>query len=140
MNDRSSPNWHGLSQHRKQAANWCCEQCGKRCRLPQESLEAFIHRTRYDAAAVKAHPRRWTLTTANLDPDLQNPKAQLTALCGSCRRAYDNRCRCRLRYLKREQQGQMTLADIVVPLRGQQLALGELGLPYELVNALPRRR
>ena len=137
MDDRTP---RELSQHKKQAANWCCEQCGKRCRLPQESLEAFILRSGYDAEAVKAHPRRWLLITTQLAPDLHHSEARLSALCGSCRRAYDNRCRGRLRYLKREQQGQMTLADIVVPLRGQQLALEELGVPYELVNAPLRCR
>lgn len=140
MDDRYPSNWHKVSLGKKQAANWRCEHCGKRCRLPQESLEAFILRTRYDAVAVKSHPRRWILTTASLDHDPHNPDARLAALCVSCRWVHDNRCMDRIRRIKREQQGQMTLADIVVPLRGQQLALGDLGLPYELVNPIVKRR
>lgn len=140
MDERYPDNWGKISQGKKQAANWRCEACGKVCRWPKESLEAFIGRSQYDAATVRQHPRRWILTTAHLDHDPENPKARLAALCVSCHRAYDNRHMATIRRRKREHHGQMTLADIAVPLRGQQLALGNLGDPYDVGNPLPKQR
>lgn len=139
MDEHYPINWNEIAQGNKQAANWNCQFCGRQCRLPGESLEAFITRTNYDGPAVKGHPRRWILTTAHLDHDPGNPKARLAALCVPCHRAYDNRHMGTIKRLKRERYGQMTLADIDIPLWGQQLALGDLTQPYNIVNRVSSR-
>jgi hypothetical protein len=132
------PHWKQLSRQAKEAVNWCCQTCGKHCRLPGEALPDYIARTGYDREAVKAHPRRWRLTVAHLNHDPENPQADLAVLCVPCHRHYDNRQMPRIKHLNRERQGQLSLAQAPpAALEGTQLALADIAIPYEIANPQP---
>ncbi len=37
-------NWDELARQIKTEANWCCTECGRLCRPPGESFDAFLKR------------------------------------------------------------------------------------------------
>ncbi|NJN59397.1 MAG: HNH endonuclease [Leptolyngbyaceae cyanobacterium SL_5_9] len=103
--------WEAISFRVKTEANWCCEECGKRCRRPGEDLLQFFERLNYfPLEDLFEHPQRWTLTVAHLDHQPQNcDRTNLKALCAPCHCRYDLKQMARKRRLKLERQGQLTL-------------------------------
>ncbi|MEN8444051.1 MAG: hypothetical protein ABG776_03445 [Cyanobacteria bacterium J06555_13] len=133
---RYPQNWKQRSLECRDSANWTCQHCHKHCRRPQESLEAFIVRTGYPSAQVKAHPRRWSAQAAHINHDRENPDAELIALCLPCHRRYDNPQMAKIKRLERERDGQLSLENLPPEkLSGYQLPLdNSLSEPYGLAN------
>jgi 5-methylcytosine-specific restriction endonuclease McrA len=114
--------WDAISNQVRADAQWRCQQCGRPCRLPQETLAEFVTRiqgvshpdldwqTPAVAQVIADKPQRWTLTTAHLD---QNPKNNnrdnLRALCAPCHLEFDRPHRQGNAYRKRERRGQLPL-------------------------------
>lgn len=73
------PDWDAISFEIKQAANWTCQKCGKKCLEPHEVSEAH-----------KKDIRQWaiyTLTVHHLDHVPMNcDRKNLIALCSVCHR------------------------------------------------------
>lgn len=126
--ERHPDDWSTISLGIKAAANWCCQNCGRPCRMPGERLEDFADR-------ISAHPswidellkevtdeesgehafvpicyQQFTLTTAHLNQNpADNSPHNLTALCAPCHLNHDRPYRNQNRMSKRERQGQMTI-------------------------------
>ncbi|MGD1854285.1 MAG: hypothetical protein ACFB2W_08530 [Leptolyngbyaceae cyanobacterium] len=135
----------------KQAANWQCRTCGRRCRRSDEPVDDFSARVGLDLEEITAHPRRWLLHVTRLSGSAVRakdsflaPKGTTVVLCGSCHRTHHNyQRRQRQRQQQRQQQeriGQLTLSDIRLPLTGLQLSLSEWVTPYEIVNPQTSRK
>lgn len=98
--------WPAIALAVKQRADWCCQECGRRCQRPDESPEHFQRRI------GKAKPRQYLLTVAHLDQDPTNCSGDnLKALCTVCHLRYDRQFRARQRALKREWFGQLNLME-----------------------------
>lgn len=66
--------WEAIALRVKDAADWTCQHCGKRCRRPSEPFDT--------------HKR--TLTVAHLDHNPSNvADDNLLALCAPCHLRYD---------------------------------------------------
>lgn len=95
-------NWEEIAWGVKEAVNWTCQECGKRCRRPYEPFDT--------------HKR--TLTVAHLDHTPQNCEPDnLKALCAPChlrndapRKGQDRR---RKRREALESAGQMVVFTLV---------------------------
>jgi hypothetical protein len=119
MNRADYPdNWEAIALSVKTAANWTCENCGRPCRRPGESVGALIERVEQDHSHwapelwVSMELRkltRFTLTTAHPNHDPENPNAELRAWCAPCHCRYDLRAMPTKRRLKRERLGQLNL-------------------------------
>lgn len=110
--DRYPANWPEIAHAIKQAANWHCQSCGRRCRQPGQDWQAFILLAKIDAIAA-TKPQRHTLTVAHLDQDPgNNDPANLRALCAPCHLNYDRPFLPHNRQAKRERQGQQTIYQI----------------------------
>jgi hypothetical protein len=105
-------NWHEIALQVKTEANWKCEECGRECKKPSESLADFIDRIvpkvhctdSYDLLAeISAKPTRFILTTAHLDHVPENvARSNLKALCSVCHCRYDLKAMPHKKMLKRE--------------------------------------
>ena len=131
-------NWDEIARQVKEESDWCCEQCGRPCREPGESIDDFEERLdgdlRYmsegsplrwiddlyesvfsEADGFEADvmkPQRFTLTVAHLDHQPENcDRANLKALCAPCHCRYDLSQMARKKQLKAERLGQLTLLD-----------------------------
>ena len=104
-------NWEEIALKIKQGANWICEECGKPCRKPGETVEALWNRLfemsdlrwldelcgrdlsiiylRREYEAANRYPQRFTLTVSHTNHDPWNPDAELRALCTPCHCRYD---------------------------------------------------
>lgn len=115
-------NWEAIAQQVKDEAGWRCEQCGRVCRRPRESLPDFCQRiegvshpdldwvNQTAIATILDKPQRWTLTVAHLDHIPQNSeRSNLKALCAPCHCRYDLSQMARKKFLKREREGQLSL-------------------------------
>ena len=118
-------NWDEIALEVKRNAGWDCEHCGRPCRRPYETVEAFIERIdrfhpgwdlweQEDTAefGVVDVPKvgRFVLTVAHLNHLPSDCRAEnLKALCSVCHLRYDARQIMTKRRLKRERQGQLTL-------------------------------
>lgn len=90
-------NWDAIAFAIKESANWKCVCCGKPCRRPKESLDAFYSRlenTPYGAHVplAQAKPGAYVLTVAHLnhkpsDCGIDN----LRAYCSVCHLNYDKK-------------------------------------------------
>lgn len=96
------PDWEQIALRVKEAAGWVCVQCGRPCRRPGETIQAFCERLMLDAyendeeglalpyvegeiiPEAKAYPQRFTLTCHHPDHDKSNPNARLEVLCSGC--------------------------------------------------------
>lgn len=110
--ERYPDNWSVIAYGVKQQADWHCQGCGRACRRPHESLSTFITRVlgETDAAAIMAHPQRWTLTVAHLDQDpSNNAPHNLRALCTGCHLNHDRPFQSMNHYAKLERHGQFNL-------------------------------
>jgi hypothetical protein len=90
--DRYPLNWDKTALLVKRAADWTCEACGRPCRQPGEDWLNFLLRQPWtvgEAIAAARHPRQYTLTTAHINHDPENPDAELRAWCAPCHLRYD---------------------------------------------------
>lgn len=119
---RYPTNWGAIAMEVKNRAGWKCQQCGRPCRRPGESLFLFVNRMEgedwpeLDWANHRApsqicdNPQRFTLTVAHLDQDPgNNAPSNLKALCSGCHLRYDAPYRKANSQTKRERAGQLTL-------------------------------
>lgn len=122
--DRYPENWEEIALKVKEQADWCCQDCGRKCRKPGESLFDFIDRLvggnwRDNCelwSTVADHPQRWTLTTAHLDQNPgNNAPGNLKALCAPCHLRHDRPFRQLNRRLKSERRGQLNLFALTPP-------------------------
>ncbi len=126
-------NWDEIALAIKTEANWCCTECGRPCRQPGESFDAFLKRCwspslemQYPSYEMDGEQRvskagRFKLTVAHLDHDPGNcDRNNLKALCAPCHGTYDLKQMGRKRVLKAERNGQLRIDDA---LNGAQLAL-----------------
>lgn len=114
-------NWEQMAFEIKQAANWTCEECGRPCIRPGESMVKFAQRVAdemplwlvFDPAN---HPRRFLLSVAHLDHLPQNSdRANLKAWCCPCHCRYDLAQMSRKKRLKAEREGQLSMLPGAVP-------------------------
>ena len=137
-------NWDELALAIKTEANWCCTECGRPCRQPGESFDAFLKRCWTPSLELRfptyevvygqkvSKAGRFTLTVAHLDHEPQNcDRTNLKALCAPCHGTYDLKQMGRKRVLKAERHGQLRIDDA---LNGMQLALLPEVSPYHIVN------
>jgi hypothetical protein len=73
------PDWDAIAFSIKEAANWTCQKCHKKCLEPHQVFEAY-----------KSDRRQWaiyTLTVHHLDHNPPNcDRKNLIALCSVCHR------------------------------------------------------
>jgi hypothetical protein len=98
----------------KTEADWCCEECGKRCRRPGEDLVQFCQRLNcLPLGDIVEHPQRWTLTVAHLNHRPENcDRSNLKALCVPCHARYDLRAMALKKRLKLERGGQLRIEGL----------------------------
>ncbi len=112
---RYPEDWDIIALGVKDDADWCCEQCRRPCRRPNESVEdlfkrILVWRPDFKPAEYHAAPRRWLLTVAHLDQRPENCEQEnLKALCVVCHLRHDRKFRSKQRHLKREWFGQLRL-------------------------------
>lgn len=87
--------WNVTSFIVRESAKWKCEFCEKECRRPGEPF----------------YSHKYTLTTAHIDHDPENPNARLLALCAPCHRKYDAKNREKINQNRWEASGQMKLFE-----------------------------
>ena len=104
-------NWNEIAHCIKVRVGWTCEECGKPCRQPLETVSELIDRLKclpslrwlnelfdlpgedwhlyseYQDGTMKA--QRFTLTVSHTNHDPWNPDAELRALCAPCHCRYD---------------------------------------------------
>jgi hypothetical protein len=117
--------WDAIALAIKTEVAWACEECGRPCRHPGESVEALLNRLYGTAWAQDLyevvddpveglvsipHPQRFCLTVAHLDHHPEHcDRANLRAWCAPCHCRYDLRAMDTKRRLKSERAGQLTL-------------------------------
>lgn len=121
-------NWDELARSIKDAANWQCENCGRPCRKPGETLSDFEERIAENFAepwgddlyenvedeefgfVPVLRDRRFVLTVAHLNhrPEDCRPE-NLRAWCNPCHGRYDLAATPLKKRLKAERNGQLTL-------------------------------
>lgn len=118
---RYPENWDALSHRIKEAANWSCQNCGKPCLRPGESVEELSNRLSLkwqklfyevieDEMIAIPQKSRFILTTAHLDQNpANNAPENLRALCAPCHLEHDRPFLAHNRYRKRERRGQLSL-------------------------------
>lgn len=125
-------NWEQIAHDVKQAANWHCEECGRPCRKPGESLQAMKERVQWNGVIEECwpsfelewqqrevfalyevpKPTRFVLTVAHLNHNPEDCRREnLKALCSVCHLKYDNTesSRFRKQQVKAERAGQLLL-------------------------------
>jgi hypothetical protein len=106
---RYPTNWQAIALPIKQQADWCCQECGRRCQRPEESLEQLRSRI------GQAKPRQYLLTVAHLDQNPQNcDDDNLKALCTVCHLRHDRQFRAKQQALLREWFGQLNLMEVTL--------------------------
>lgn len=97
------PNWDQIALRIKERAGWFCEQCGRPCRKPKETIQTFWQRivlglpewlhggpTAKLLQVIADKPQVWTLTVAHLDHNPANcADENLRAWCSGCHCRYD---------------------------------------------------
>ncbi len=113
-------NWEEIATKVKEEADWFCDECGRPCRRPGQSVMDFafyLKSLRSSPAEIDQaikHPQRYTLTVAHLDHQPANcDRSNLRALCSVCHLRYDNQFKALKRRLKQERQGQLSLLEEV---------------------------
>jgi hypothetical protein len=106
--------WDAIAFAVKTAAQWKCEDCGKVCRRPDESLEDFARRAQLRLTAVQQAPKRWELTVAHLNHRPEDcHRDNLKALCAPCHCRYDLSQMPLKKRLKLERAGQLPIKGIL---------------------------
>ena len=104
---RYPADWEAIALKVKVEADWCCQDCGRQCQRPDETLEQL------QARIGKAKPRQYLLTVAHLDQNPSNCSGDnLSAKCTVCHLRYDRQFRARQRLLLREWFGQLRLQEV----------------------------
>ena len=114
--DRYPDDWELTALSVKQSAAWKCQSCGRPCRQPKEDWHDFLFRqpwTIAEAIAAALHPQRYTLTTAHINHDPENPQAELRAWCAPCHARYDLKQIRRKRASDRKQKGSISF-DLII--------------------------
>ncbi|MBD1876232.1 hypothetical protein H6F75_22355 [Nodosilinea sp. FACHB-131] len=119
---RYAKNWNEIALKVKSDAGWKCQECGRPCRMTNETLFAFITRMEDEdwpeldwvnhtaASTICEHPTRFVLTVAHLNQDpSDNAPCNLRALCAPCHLRHDAPYRAANSQAKRERAGQLTL-------------------------------
>ncbi len=125
-------NWEEIAHGVKQQANWRCEECGRPCRKPGESLQSMMQRINWNGVLEECwpteewedaeefglmkiqKPTRFVLTVAHLNHKPEDcSRGNLKALCSVCHLEYDNSTssRFRKRQIKAERTGQLNLLE-----------------------------
>lgn len=104
--ERYPDDWENMALRVKDGAGWACEECKRPCRKPGETGDQFAFRV-IDHSKTFLEPwmvgpfiaslmdvvgnklQMFTLTTAHLDHDPENPNPRLKALCSGCHLRYD---------------------------------------------------
>lgn len=90
--------WEQIALAVKTAADWTCQECGRPCRKPGESIAQLFQRLpcwiREGNASLLStmarKPQRWTLTTAHLNHDPGDCRWEnMKAMCAPCHCRYD---------------------------------------------------
>ena len=118
-------NWDEIALAIKQEADWHCEDCGRPCRRPGESVPELIERLEpgdwigemfewedsEEFGAIEVmKPGRFTLTVAHLNHRPEDCRREnLKALCAPCHCRMDLKAMGLKRQLRAERQGQLTL-------------------------------
>ncbi|MGD1948059.1 MAG: HNH endonuclease [Leptolyngbyaceae cyanobacterium] len=119
-------NWDAIALKVKNEAHWVCEECGRICRKPKESVSEYVNRigginklfsgwpedVSVSESEIKTHPQKFTLTVAHLDHHPENcDRANLKALCAPCHCRYDLQPSSMFikQQLKLERRGQLRL-------------------------------
>lgn len=121
--------WKWIALKVKEDADWCCQECGRPCKTPDEEWWQFADRalrgkqnkrwmseyleqveTEEFGLMLKAKPGRFVLTVAHLNhiPSDCSPE-NLKALCAPCHCRYDMQQMATKKRVKRELLGQLTL-------------------------------
>lgn len=108
---RYPDNWDAIAKGIKDMAGWCCEHCGRPCRVPgDDELEFAEHIDESGWGSYYDAPGRFVLTTAHLDQDPgNNAISNLAALCAPCHLRHDAPYREANSMAKRERAGQLPL-------------------------------
>lgn len=114
--------WEEKALAIKERVNWHCEECGRPCRRPGESLWDLYKRIGnspwpwagdLEGEDENGEPTlklgRFTLTVAHPNHDPENPDADLRAWCSVCHLRHDTKQMSVKRRLKRERLGQLRL-------------------------------
>lgn len=121
IKERYPDNWDEIALRVKDAANWCCTQCGKPCRKPgvewlHFSFWLMITHPEWfplTSEGEEQKPQRFTLTVAHLDQDSRNNNpGNLKALCAPCHLKFDAPFRQANAHAKREWFGQLNLENL----------------------------
>ena len=118
-------NWDEIALAIKQEADWHCEDCGRPCRRPGESVAELIERIKLgirgwdlfeweDSAEFGLiqvpKPGRFVLTVAHLNHRPEDCRREnLKALCAPCHCHMDLKAMWLKRQIRAERQGQLTL-------------------------------
>lgn len=118
-------NWSLIATTIKTEVGWTCEECGRPCRRPGESINDLfdrIHGTTWEPDLTEEvddeefgltavpKPGRFVLTVAHLDHHPEHcDRSNLRAWCAPCHCRYDLKAMATKRRLKAERAGQMTL-------------------------------
>lgn len=108
---RYPENWDAIALGVKNAADWCCDDCGRPCRRPgQRWIDFALELSEAGWGADEEHPQRFTLTVAHLDQKpSNNDDSNLRALCAPCHLRHDAPYRAANSQAKRERDGQLPL-------------------------------
>ena len=124
--ERYPEDWNLTAKAIKEASHWQCEQCGRPCRKPGESIAAFEQRldsawrpllteklADYEHTGVLQYrPQRFLLTVTHLDQNPGNSAPEnLKAFCAPCHLRYDRRFQGFNRRKKLERRGQLSLFE-----------------------------
>ena len=122
------PEWEIIALEVKVDADWTCEQCGRPCRRPGESVDDLEERVRHRPDAYKTveddefgdvdvfAAGRFVLTVAHLDHKPENCAPEnLRAWCAPCHGRYDlNAIRSGAKARAAlERRGQLSLLDLL---------------------------
>ena len=113
-------NWDEIALKIKTEANWTCEECGRPCRRPGESMTEFL--SRVGSGIARKYPisngdrtayQRFTLTVAHLNHKPEDCRRNnLRAWCAPCHCRYDLSQMGTKRQLKLERAGQLRLEGL----------------------------
>jgi hypothetical protein len=102
-------NWEAIAYRIKDRANWCCQECRRQCKRPDQDWSEFLS-CGCVSGEMEAKPTRFILTVAHLNHIPSDCSDEnLRALCTVCHLRYDARQMALKRRLKRERLGQLTL-------------------------------
>lgn len=109
-------NWEEIARKVKEEAQWKCEECGRQCKIPEESWVDFVKRVapnNHDLLReVAEKPVRFVLTVAHLNHIPEDVRRlNLKAWCSVCHCRYDLKAMPHKKMLARERQGQLRLFD-----------------------------